>query len=258
MLDIRLRRVGSQHIEGSWSCRASIAKSPIFPPAIPVFPLGGALLFPRGVLPLNMFEPRYLAMVDAALASHRLIGMIQPAFMFGPNAPLDDDRPPLSQVGCAGRITALQETDDGRYLIVLTGIVPLPRAAKNCRMSSPYRMVQADWTPFAEDLTPADLDDAARARLLDALTTYLKRGEFKADWEAVESAPLDTLINSLSAGCPFSNAGEAGAPRGAHTRGQVRGADNSATDGAPRSGRWIRSIATYPVSNAESASQWRP
>ena len=175
------------------------------PPAIPVFPLGGALLFPRGVLPLNVFEPRYLAMVDAALASHRMIGMIQPAFMFGPNAPLDDDRPPLSQVGCAGRITALQETDDGRYLIVLTGICRF-RALEDLPMSSPYRMVKADWTPFAEDLTPADLDDAARARLLEALTTYLKRGEFKADWEAVESAPLHTLINSLSAGCPFSNA----------------------------------------------------
>ncbi len=175
------------------------------PPAIPVFPLGGALLFPRSVLPLNVFEPRYLAMVDAALASHRMIGMIQPAFMFGPNAPLDDDRPPLSQVGCAGRITALQETDDGRYLIVLTGICRF-RALEDLPMSSPYRMVKADWTPFAEDLTPADLDDAARARLLEALTTYLKRGEFKADWEAVESAPLHTLINSLSAGCPFSNA----------------------------------------------------
>ncbi len=175
------------------------------PSAIPVFPLGGALLFPRSVLPLNVFEPRYLAMVDAALASHRLIGMIQPAFMFGPNAPLDDDRPALSQIGCAGRITALQETDDGRYLIVLTGICRF-RALEDLPMSSPYRMVKADWTPFVEDLTPADLDDGARARLLEALTTYLKRGEFKADWEAVESAPLHTLINSLSAGCPFSNA----------------------------------------------------
>ena len=175
------------------------------PAAIPVFPLGGALLFPRGVLPLNVFEPRYLAMVDAALASHRMIGMIQPAFMYGPNAPLDDDRPALSQVGCAGRITALQETDDGRYLIVLTGICRF-RALEDLPMSSPYRMVKADWSPFVEDLTPADLDDAARARLLEALTTYLKRGEFKADWEAVESAPLHTLINSLSAGCPFTNA----------------------------------------------------
>lgn len=175
------------------------------PPAIPVFPLGGALLFPRGVLPLNVFEPRYLAMVDAALASHRMIGMIQPAFMYGPNAPLDDERPPLSQIGCAGRITALQETDDGRYLIVLTGICRF-RALEELPMSSPYRMVKADWSPFTEDLQPADLDDAARARLLEALTTYLKRGEFKADWEAVESAPLHTLINSLSVGCPFSNA----------------------------------------------------
>ena len=175
------------------------------PPAIPVFPLGGALLFPRGVLPLNIFEPRYLAMIDHALASHRLIGMIQPAFMFGPDAPLDDARPALSQVGCAGRFTALQETDDGRYLIVLTGIARF-RVLAELPMASPYRMVKAGWEPFAQDLQPANLDDSARARLLEALNTYLKRGEFKADWEAVESAPLDTLINSLSAGCPFSNA----------------------------------------------------
>lgn len=176
------------------------------PPAIPVFPLGGALLFPRGALPLNIFEPRYLAMVDAALASHRLIGMIQPALMFGPNAPLEDDRPPLSQIGCAGRITALQETDDGRYLIVLTGVARF-RVVQELPAGSPYRLVKADWTAFAQDLQPnAILNEAPRARLLEALTTYLKRGEFKADWETVETAPFDALINSLSAGCPFTNA----------------------------------------------------
>jgi Lon protease-like protein len=134
-----------------------------------------------------------------------MIGMIQPAFMYGPNAPLDDERPALSQVGCAGRITAFQETDDGRYLIVLTGVARF-HVSEELPMASPYRMVKPDWAPFAHDLSPSTLDDAPRARLLEALTTYLRRGEFKADWEAVESAPLDTLINSLSTGCPFTNA----------------------------------------------------
>ncbi len=176
------------------------------PAAIPVFPLGGALLFPRATLPLNVFEPRYLALVDAALASHRLIGMIQPAAMFGPNAPLEDDRPALSQVGCAGRITAYQETDDGRYLIVLSGIGRF-RIGEELPATAPYRVVRADWKPFAHDLSAGTntLDDAARARLQEALRAYLRRGEFKADWAAVESSPLEALINSLSAGCPFAN-----------------------------------------------------
>jgi len=175
------------------------------PAAIPVFPLGGALLFPGAILPLNIFEPRYLAMVDAALASHRLIGMIQPAAMFGPNASLEDDRPPLAKVGCAGRITAFQETDDGRYLIVLSGVVRFA-VAEELPPTAPYRVVRADWAPYARDLAREHrLDDSARARLLAALKNYLRRGDYKVDWNAVESSPLDSLINSLSAGCPFAN-----------------------------------------------------
>ncbi len=175
------------------------------PAAIPVFPLGGALLFPRATLPLNIFEPRYLAMVDAALASHRLIGMIQPASMFGPNAPLNDDRPALSRVGCAGRITAFQETGDGRYLIVLTGILRF-EIGEELQAGAPYRLVRTNWNSFAKDLVAdAAIDDSHRARLMGALETYLRRGDFKADWSEVESAPLDALINSLSAGCPFAN-----------------------------------------------------
>lgn len=176
------------------------------PAAIPVFPLGGALLFPRAVLPLNIFEPRYLAMVDAALASHRLIGMIQPAAMFGPNASLEDDRPPLARIGCAGRITAFQETDDGRYLIVLSGMIRFT-LGDELPAGAPYRVFRTDWSPFAHDLSGEhNLDESARTRLLEALKNYLRRGEFKADWSAVEASPLDSLINSLSAGCPFTNA----------------------------------------------------
>lgn len=175
------------------------------PVAIPVFPLGGALLFPKAVLPLNIFEPRYLAMVDAALVGHRLIGMIQPAGIVMPATPSDTDSPNLAEVGCAGRITGFQETEDGRYLIALTGITRF-RVREELKHDGPYRIVRADWTAFAGDLDrqPA-LDDSARARLIAALQSYLQRGAMKADWTAVEEAPVDTLINSLSAGCPFTN-----------------------------------------------------
>ena len=196
-------RVGTQVDEGLLP--RTYRKPADLPAAIPVFPLGGALIFPRASLPLNIFEPRYLAMVDAALASHRLIGMIQPAAMFGPNAPLEDDRPPLSRVGCAGRITAFQETEDGRYIIALTGVTRF-EMGEELPAGAPYRVVRANWSPFAMDLVETvALDDSARARLMGALETYLRRGDFKADWSQVESAPLDALINSLSAGCPFSN-----------------------------------------------------
>ncbi len=175
------------------------------PVAIPVFPLGGALLFPKAVLPLNIFEPRYLAMVDAALVGHRLIGMIQPAGIVSPATPSDTDSPSLAEVGCAGRITGFQETEDGRYLIALTGITRF-RVREEIKHDCAYRIVRADWDTFAPDLDrqPA-LDDSARLRLIDALKSYLERGAMKADWGAVEEAPVDTLINSLSAGCPFTN-----------------------------------------------------
>jgi Lon protease-like protein len=175
------------------------------PVAIPVFPLGGALLFPKAVLPLNIFEPRYLSMVDAALVGHRIIGMIQPAGIISPVAPGGTDNPDLSEVGCAGRITGFQETDDGRYLIALTGITRF-RVIEEIRQNTPYRIVRADWDAFADDLNPKKpLDDTVRQQLVSALHLYLERSGMKADWGAVEEAPVDTLVNSLSAGCPFSN-----------------------------------------------------
>jgi uncharacterized protein len=175
------------------------------PVAIPVFPLGGALLFPRAVLPLNIFEPRYLSMVDAALVGHRLIGMIQPAGIISPVAPGETDNPDLSEVGCAGRITGFQETDDGRYLIALTGITRF-RVKEEIKHDGAYRIVRADWEAFAEDLNPkGGVDNSVRSKLLAALHAYLETSGLKADWGAVEEAPVDTLINSLSAGCPFTN-----------------------------------------------------
>lgn len=169
------------------------------PTRIPVFPLNGALLFPRGQLPLNIFEPRYLNMLDDAMSGERLIGMIQPA-------PGDQDRlsPALSSVGCVGRVTSFSETDDGRYLIVLTGVCRFA-VAEELDVRLPYRMVRADYSAFEADLSadpvaPAD----AREDLIAALEGYLKRNSLRADWTELGEAPIEALVHALSAACPFS------------------------------------------------------
>ena len=157
----------------------------------------GALLLPRGQMPLNIFEPRYLAMIDDALKSHRLIGMIQS--MGGSR-----ERPEIARVGCAGRITSYSETDDGRYIVTLTGICRFS-AAREIAAATPYRQVAADWSAFAADLGPASeqgLPD--RGDLMRALRTYICANGLQADWSAVEDAPMETLVHALAAGCPFS------------------------------------------------------
>jgi Lon protease-like protein len=170
------------------------------PPTLPVFPLSGALLLPRGQLPLNVFEPRYLAMVDAAMSGHRLIGMIQPA-----EADEKTLKPVLSSVGCAGRITGYQETDDGRYLLTLTGICRF-RVAEELDVTTPYRQVQADYGAFGGDLLTGSDGDFPRERLLAALKDYLTRRDLKADWSSVTHAPAETLVNALAMLCPFQPA----------------------------------------------------
>ena len=168
------------------------------PDQFAVFPLPGALLFPRWTLSLNIFEPRYLNMVDDAMASHRIIGMVQ-------SVGGDKTLPDLAKVGCAGRITSYSETEDGRYLIVLTGLcrfglVEVPG------LTTPYRQVKPDWTLFAHDLAePSITDLPSRERLTGALKDYVERNQMSADWTAVEDAPIETLVNALCAGCPFSN-----------------------------------------------------
>lgn len=170
------------------------------PQTLPIFPLTGALLLPRAHLPLNIFEPRYLAMIDAAFSGERLIGMIQPT---------EDEasaiRPALSEVGCAGRITGYRETDDGRYLITLTGICRF-RIAAEFDASTPYRQVQPDFAPFIGDLTePADdeSDGFPREHLVTALKAYLSRRDLKADWDSVTDVPAEALVNALAMLCPF-------------------------------------------------------
>ena len=169
------------------------------PSHLPVFPLAEALLLPRTRLPLTIFEPRYLAMVDDAMAGTRIIGMIQPVAADSDGAAL----PAIQAVGCAGRITSYSETDDGRILIVLTGIARFKVVAENPAIA-PYREVEADFTPFAGDLT-AGLGEAEvdRRVLLDTLRSYLEARRLVADWDEVEAASTEALVNALSALSPY-------------------------------------------------------
>jgi uncharacterized protein len=166
---------------------------------IPVFPLPGALLLPRGQMPLNIFEPRYMAMVDAALASHRLIGMIQPQM----EAEENGMTPALYTVGCVGRITQVAETGDGRYMLTLTGICRF-RLVEEVSVMTPYRQCWADYEPFMIDLQPKAGEEAVdRKALLDALRAFGERNEIPIDWDSVNEAPNEALVNALSMMSPF-------------------------------------------------------
>ncbi|MFB6259797.1 MAG: LON peptidase substrate-binding domain-containing protein, partial [Thiohalorhabdaceae bacterium] len=140
------------------------------PSVAPVFPLTGALLLPGTHLPLNIFEPRYLAMVDAALAGNRLIGMIQPA---QPGAETETPTPELARVGCLGRLTSFSETGDGRYLISLTGILRFALAAE-VEAETPFRQVRMDFGTYAGDLEAKEAVDLDRDRFFEALAPYLE------------------------------------------------------------------------------------
>ena len=173
------------------------------PEVIPVFPLAGALLLPRGQMPLNIFEPRYLAMIDDALRSgHRLIGMIQPDDAH----PGPKDKPNLYKIGCVGRITQFAETGDGRYLLQLTGIARF-RVEEEVTALTPYRECRVTYAPFADDFTARKGEDAVdRKALLRALTDFLKANDLKADWEGIENAPNEALVNALAMMSPYDAA----------------------------------------------------
>jgi len=170
------------------------------PATLPVFPLTGAVLLPRGELPLNIFEPRYLAMIDAALSGDRLIGMIQPTEH--EDAVLT---PGLSRVGCAGRITGFRETDDGRILITLTGICRF-RVVEELAVKTPFRQIRPDYAPFLGDLVTHSATDFPRERVVVALKSYLAQRDLKADWRSVMSAPPEMLVNALVMLCPLQPA----------------------------------------------------
>jgi hypothetical protein len=174
------------------------------PAVIPIFPLAGALLLPRGQMPLNIFEPRYLAMIDDALRSpHRIIGMIQPdAAHPGP----DKDKPHLFTVGCVGRMTQFAESGDGRYLIQLTGVARF-RIAEELAVTTPYRQCRADYQPFIGDFTARKGEEEVdRKALLRALTSFLKANNLKADWDGIENAPNEALVNALAMMSPYGSA----------------------------------------------------
>jgi Lon protease-like protein len=167
------------------------------PPVIPVFPLSGALLLPRGQLPLNIFEPRYLAMIDDALKGPRLIGMIQP------EEEIADEVPRLFHVGCVGRITQFAETGDGRYLIQLTGVSRFKVLDEEV-VGTPYRQCRITAQPFAVDFTPrAGEDDVDRKGLIDTLRAYLNANRFQVDWNEIHEAPNEALVNALAMMSPF-------------------------------------------------------
>ena len=170
------------------------------PKTLGIFPLTGVLVLPRGQLPLNVFEPRYLALVESALSGSRVIGLIQPT-----EHEEKALKPALSAIGCAGRITGYRETDDGRYLITLTGICRF-RVTRELEVETPFRQVTADYGPFAGDLAEGADGEFPRERLLAALNNYLARRELKADWRSVMNAPAETLVNALAMLCPFEPA----------------------------------------------------
>jgi uncharacterized protein len=171
------------------------------PNAIAVFPLPGALLLPRGQMPLNIFEPRYLAMIEDTIRSpHRMIGMIQP----DPAHPgRDQARPNLFKVGCVGRVTQFAESGDGRYLIQLTGIARF-RIEEELPVSTPYRQCRVAYQSFIDDFTARKGEDEVdRKALLRALTDFLKANNLKADWEGIENAPNEALVNALAMMSPY-------------------------------------------------------
>ncbi|MGA1833169.1 MULTISPECIES: LON peptidase substrate-binding domain-containing protein [Rhizobium] len=182
---------------------ARYVKREDLPEVMPVFPLTGALLLPGGQLPLNIFEPRYLAMFDAALAGDRLIGVVQPSLL-EPSDASDPLRPALSSVGCLGRITSFAETGDGRYILSLSGVCRF-RLLDEVDGSQPYRMFR--FAPFMSDLSEED-DEASvdRRELLRVFRAYLDANKLEVDWDSVGRAGNRTLVNSLSMMSPFGPA----------------------------------------------------
>jgi len=170
------------------------------PETIPVFPLPGALMLPRARLPLHIFEPRYLAMVEDCMKSKtRLIGMIQTR-----DTPSGERR--LQSIGCAGRLTGFSETEDGRYMITLAGISRF-RVKEEVQGFTPYRRCTVDWGPFALDLRREEETDPGfdRKSFLDLLGRYLSAMNLSTDWDSLKEAETELLINSLSMLCPFSS-----------------------------------------------------
>jgi Lon protease-like protein len=173
-----------------------MAEEPL-PDILPIFPLTGVLLLPRGQLPLNIFEPRYLAMTRDAMDGERLIGMVQPT-----DPPIRETNPAVYPTGCAGRITSFSETEDGRFLITLTGVSRF-RIREELPLLSGYRRVAADWRDFAAD-RDADAAGFDRSRLTQGLRHFFIQRQVEANWDAIDKAPGETLVTSIAMMCPFA------------------------------------------------------
>jgi Lon protease-like protein len=166
------------------------------PETIPVFPLAGALLLPRGRLPLRIFEPRYMQMTDDALRSNRVIGMVQPMVP-------DEKNPRLYEVGCLGRLASWSETGDSRYAIALTGVCRF-RIRSELSTARLYRMVNVDYSAFLKDMEAGELEGTVdRERLAAGLRQFFRRNEMENLWPTIEELPDDLLVNALSMICPF-------------------------------------------------------
>jgi hypothetical protein len=173
-----------------------VSEDDLLPGTIPVFPLTAALLFPRGTLPLHIFEPRYRAMIQDSLGGNRLIGMIQPR--------AGGDAPMLYDIGGLGRISQFSETPDGRFLISLTGICRF-RMLRELAAPTAYRQIAVDYEEFLADaMVPPALAPAVRAAVEEELKDYLDSQNLSADWAAVTDSDDEGLINTLSCVCPFS------------------------------------------------------
>ncbi|MEJ8475862.1 LON peptidase substrate-binding domain-containing protein [Roseibium algae] len=170
------------------------------PPVLPVFPLSGALLLPRTQLPLNIFEPRYIDMIDAALSGNRLIGMVQPNLDISSE---DADVPALSSIGCVGRLTSFQESGDGRYQITLQGVMRFA-VGRELDTITEFRQIECDYAAFAHDLQSGlGEEEVDRLGLLKALRDYLDANNLEADWESVSEAETEILVNALCMMCPY-------------------------------------------------------
>ena len=166
------------------------------PEILPLFPLVGAVLLPRARLPLQVFEPRYLTLIEDCLKSERrLIGMIQPRG--------DGSNPALAHVGCAGRLTSFSESDDGRFMITLTGIARFTLIEEIAGFV-PYRRARIDFAPYLADLAPPQPDPGFDRRVfLRDLSRYLQAHKMGTDWSNLKDADDEMLVNVLSMLCPF-------------------------------------------------------
>ena len=180
------------------------------PDTLPIFPLSGVMLLPGGKLPLNVFEPRYLSMIFDSLAGHRMIGMVQPVQpggYAGDGLPVDDGKPKVHKVGCAGRIVSFNETEDGRLLLALSGVCRFEIGREFDLAQGGYRRVSSLFAPYRADLDHADeLVELDRERLMAALAAFFRSRGLSTDWEAVKQAGDRNLVTSLSMMLPFGPA----------------------------------------------------